>query len=200
MKEIDGIKVYEFTIDMLDDQLGVSIISLVKDPAAKKAFIALNKHKKINLSIDNERQIVTGVALRADFPIYRHNEATGEEYYFTISPDQIELMMQKFMKENRGNKVNLQHDEKQEVEDVFLYESYQLTDKHKVGYPEFEDIETGSWMVSYKINNKNVWNEVKNGNLSGFSPELLGNLNINLKQDHEINNEKELLAMYLLLN
>jgi hypothetical protein len=31
------------------------------------------------------------------------------------------------------------------------------------------DVPTGTWMVSYKINNKDTWNQIKNGELNGFS-------------------------------
>lgn len=198
MDTINGIPVYNFTIDMLDQELGVSVISLVKKPAVEKSFIALSEHKKINLSIDNDRHIVTGVALRADFPIYRYNDDTKKEYYFKISPEQIELMMQKFMSEKRVDKVNLQHDGKEEVEGVFLWESYQLTDKHKIGYPEFNDIESGSWMVSYKINNDKVWSDIKTGKLTGFSPEIFGELSDSKGIPAKLSKEKEIMAMYLL--
>jgi hypothetical protein len=31
------------------------------------------------------------------------------------------------------------------------------------------DVPKGTWMVSYKINNKETWQKIKNGELNGFS-------------------------------
>lgn len=197
MKKINGIPVYELTIDMLDENFGVSVMSLVESPAVQKEFVALSSEKQIKLSIDEDKRIVTGVALRADFPIYRKDPKTGKEYFFTISPQQIKLIMQKFMREKRVDLVNVEHDSETVLDDVFLWESYQLTDKHKVGYPEFEDIETGSWMVSYQINNDNAWKAVKEGKLKGFSAELLGYMNES-KENQNLSEEVIALSAYLL--
>lgn len=199
MKDINGIPVYELTIDMLNDELGVSVISLVESPAVEKEFIALSSQKQIKLSINEDKRIVTGVALRADFPIYRKDPKTGKEYFFTISPDQIKLIMQKFMLEKRIDLVNVEHDSDTSLDDVFLWESYQLTDKHKVGYPEFKDIEPGSWMVSYQVNNDRAWEAVKEGKLKGFSAELMGTLNESQQEStlstHEIKLATDLLTI-----
>jgi len=179
MQSISGIPVYNFSIDDFDEELGVSTISFVDDPAVEKNFIALSKSafkrrvKTIKLSLNEEKRIVTGVALRADFPIYRRDE-DGKEYFLTVSKDEMHKIMVKFMREKRTDSVNLMHDDRLFVDNVFLIESFIFTKKHKLIYPEFSDVEHGSWMVSYKVNNDNVWALVKNGTLKGFSVEMLG--------------------------
>lgn len=176
MDAINGIPVYSLTIDALQEEYGVSVMSFVKDPAVGKTFIALSKESEvIKLSINEEKRIVTGVALRANYPIYRRTQE-GREYYFTISSDEMQSIVQKFMQEKRGDAVNIEHRPDASVEDVFLIESFLLSDQHKLAYPEFSDVENGSWMVSYKVNNSKVWESVKDGSLQGFSVELLGDL------------------------
>jgi hypothetical protein len=54
-----------------------------------------------------------------------------------------------------------------------MIESY-LIDKERGIIPnEFKDVPDGSWIVSYKINNLAVWDEIKAGNVLGFSIEGL---------------------------
>lgn len=198
MNNIHGIPVYDLTIDMLNDEYGVSVISLVENPAVEKAFITLSDQSPIRLSVVDDRKIITGVALRADYPIYRKDPATGKEYFFRISAEQIERIMQKFMAEKRLDMVNIEHDPRMTPKDIFLWESYQLTDKHKIGYPEFADIETGSWMVSYKVDNNTVWKAIKSGRLRGFSAEIFGNLNENKEKQANLSAEDRAIALYLL--
>lgn len=191
MSRKENIPVYSLTIDELSQEFGVSVMSLVEDPAMMKQFIALSKQHVIQrLSVNNEKRIVTGVALRADFPVYR-TSPEGKEYYFTVSQDEMQKITQKFMREKRGDAVNIEHNDKDTVENIYLIESFLLSEKHKLAYPEFEDIEEGSWMVSYKVENDLVWKAIKDGLLTGFSVELIGNLESkqqNLSKAQEILN------------
>lgn len=193
MKEIQGIPVFQLTIDELSNEFGVSVMSFVDEPAVEKKFIALsNQKKEIKLSVDEEKHIVTGVALRANFPIYRRNE-DGTEFYFTISEHEMVKIMQKFMKEKRLDSVNIMHDSNKMVNGVYLVESFLFNEHHKKIFPEFSDVEHGSWMVSYKVENDKVWKLIKDGTLGGFSVELTGYL-----ESKEIDNEElELLINYL---
>lgn len=191
MQNINGIPVYKFSIDDLDEDLGVSTISFVDDPAVEKNFIALSKgklkrrNKPVKLSLNEDKRIVTGVALRADFPIYRRDD-DGQEYFLMVSRDEMLRMMIKFMREKRTDSVNLMHDDQLFVDDVFLIESFIFTEKHRSIYPEFSDVEPGSWMVSYKVDNDNVWRLIKNGTLKGFSVEMFGFMLNRESQDNEL--------------
>ena len=40
----------------------------------------------------------------------------------------------------------------------------------------FEDVADGSWFCAYKVNNEEVWNEIKQGKFNGFSVEVFCNL------------------------
>lgn len=192
MKNLDGIPVYSLSIKEVDDEYGVSVISLVESPAIGKTFLALAQHEKkqVKLSLDEDRHIATGIALRANYPIYRRDEYTGKEYYFEVSPEQMEMIVQKFMREGRNMSVNIEHSHESFVDDCVLFESFIFTDAHKTIYPEFDDIESGSWFVSYKINNPKVWKLIKEGKLKGFSVELVGDLN-EIDEDFEDMTEEE---------
>ena len=68
---IGGIPVYDAMI--LDEESGMLKISLVDDPAVMSNFQAFDSHKKMLMYevADEEKRLVRGVVMRADFPIFR---------------------------------------------------------------------------------------------------------------------------------
>lgn len=164
------IPVFEAYIDGLDT--GIYKISLVDLPAVESDFVAFDKQKKhISYSIENEEErMVTGVIMRANFLIYRYDEDFGE-YYIKYSPETIKIMAEKMMVDNTFNNINLMHLEGTDVEGVNLVELF-IKDSSKGIVPVgFEDIEDGSLFATYKINNDNIWEEIKLGVFRGFSLE-----------------------------
>lgn len=190
--KINGLPVYKWDINSNIDEEGVAIMSLVDDPAVEKSFLKFSKQKQTaKYSLNNDKQIVTGVAIRADYPIYRNE--SGEEFYTIFDGNVIEKLVYKFMRESRNSIVNINHDEK--AKDIYLFESFIMKDKHKEIYPEFKDIATGSWIVSYKVDDQTVWEKIKSGELNGFSIELYGQL-LPYKRQTKIT---EMLHLYNLL-
>lgn len=191
--KINGLPVYRWDINLNDDKEGVSIMSIVDDPAVEKNFMKFSKQRQTaKYSLNNEKQIITGVAIRADYPIYRNE--SGEEFYTLFDANVIEKLVYKFMRESRNSFVNINHEEK--AKDIYLFESFIFRDKHKEVYPEFKDIAPGSWMVSYKVDDKEVWEKVKSGDLNGFSIELYGQLLPYKKQE----SLKEIIDLYNSIN
>lgn len=156
-----------FDIDIKDDDDGVKIMSLVDSPAVEKNFLKFSK-ENLNFNYNDEKQVVTGVALRANYPIYRKDG--DREFYVRFSSDTIEKIVHKFMREERVSSVNINH--KKDVDGIYLFESFILSDNHKLTFDEFKDVENGSWMVSYKVEDGKIWDEIKSGGLNGFSVEV----------------------------
>lgn len=167
-----NIPVYKWVIDENDEFQGVSIMSIVDDPAVEKSFMKYSKTKNINYHVDKDKQIVTGVAIRSGFPVYRNED--GFEFYTVFDADVIEKIVHKFMRELRNKEVNINHEQK--TNGAYLFESFILKSGHKGVYPEFSDIEPGSWIVSYKIEDPELWRKIKSGDLNGFSVEMLGTI------------------------
>lgn len=181
-KEINGLPIYDFTLDSEDYELGVKMMSFVDDPAIEKNFMFFSKQKQaIKLSVNEEKRIVTGVALRANYPIYRRDGA--HEYYMCFSPEQISKIVEKFMEEKLTDKVNIMHDSKKVVSGVYLVESFLLNEINRKQFNEFDDVANGSWVVSYKVKNNKVWKKIKCGELKGFSVEIYGNADLRMGSD-----------------
>lgn len=153
-------------LDVFDDTLGIEIISLVDFPAVERNFIALEA-EKVMLKADDERHVVTGVALIPNQKIYRRDE--NGEYYITFSKDAIERIATKFFADHNSTNVNLMHEVN--VDGCVYFESY-LVDKERGIYPkDFGELPDGTWCVSCKVLNPEVWKLVKDGTLRGFSVE-----------------------------
>lgn len=98
----------------------VDIMSLVMFPAVEKNFMKFSK-EKVKLKFDDSKRVISGVAIIAGKPIYRFNPTYGE-HYVVFTPELIEKLVLKFMKEKRNDSVNLEHDKS--VSGLTLIESY----------------------------------------------------------------------------
>ena len=159
-----------YYIDINDeDETGLDAISLVQHPAIEVDFLCFNEDaKKIDFSADEDKHILTAVALRADHPIYRRN---GDyEYWVVFTKDVIRKLVTKYAKNNLFNSVNIEHNDYSFVKSAYMIESY-IVDKARGIVPnEFKDIEDGSWIVSYYIDDESLWNVLKNTDaLNGLS-------------------------------
>lgn len=161
--------IYTLVLKDESDESGVNYVALVDQPAIERNFFAFNREFKF--TADAERRIVTGALMIADLPIYRRNESMGE-FYVVFDKAQIELMVQKFMKKGYQNNVNLMHDGNQIVDGVSMFESFIVDKQRGIAPPKgFENITEGSWFGSYKVDNEEIWNQIKDGSFQGFSVE-----------------------------
>ena len=182
---INNLPLYELMFDDNDSTLGCSKISLVESPAVEEFFLKFSKdeqekeHKSFYFKDDSKR-IITGIAMRADYPIYRNQD--GQEFYVQFSKDTIDKMMQKFMKEQRLFDISLDHNK--DVRDCYLIESFIINKERGICPNEFSDVEDGSWIISVKIENQDVWNKICSGEVKGFSieTEMIANAFSNQKK------------------
>ena len=179
---IDNIPVYNATIS--DEETGMFKISLVDEPAVMSNFLAFDKTRKplLYAIANEEKRIVRGVVMRADFPIYRYDESFGE-YYIIYKADTIRQMAEKYLLESRQNDVNLMHEENSDVDGVQMVQYFIKDTDAGVNPTGFEDIADGSLFAEFHIVNDDVWNQVKDGTFKGYS--LEGVFDLVPEQDEE---------------
>lgn len=168
---------------MMEDEkrAGVDTISLVYDPAIEENFVALSKQQEGRVTLSSEsmrmtlsdadKRIVTGAALVPNKPIYRNDG--GDEYYIYFSKDTTRKASESFLKNGYQRSTNLEHEEGDRLKGVSVVESWIIEDEvndksrfYKMNLP------VGTWMVSMKIDNDEVWKEyIKEGKVRGFSIE-----------------------------
>lgn len=160
------------------DDVEVSAISLVDEPAIEQYFIALSKEseeEELILSLakaDTEQRIVTGPALIPNKFIHRY-DSNREKFYIYFTKESVKNISQLYLVESRQKNVNLQHDKNTFTKDVTMVESWIVEtpemDKAKaLGF----DVPKGTWMISMKIESDEIWdNIIKKGKANGFSIE-----------------------------
>ena len=162
-------KIYKVKIDD-DEQLGMDAISLVEFPAVEVDFLAFSKdHNKIELtSFDEEKREITGVVCLADTPILRKNDEFGI-HCILFDRDTIKKMMLRYFKNGLNNRVNIEH-KGEMIEGLTMIESYIKDSNRNVSPIEFQDVTDGSWIATFKVENDEVWNQIKEDHkLRGFS-------------------------------
>ena len=167
---IDNIPVYNAVIS--DEETGMFKISLVDEPAVMSNFLAFDKTRKpLMYAIANEeKRIVRGVVMRADFPIYRYDKEFGE-YYIIYKAGTIREMAEKYLLESRQNDVNLMHEENSDVDGVQMVQYFIKDADAGVNPTGFDDIADGSLFAEFHVVNDEVWEQVKDGTFKGFSLE-----------------------------
>lgn len=135
----------------------------------------LKQIDKQNFAIQNEEEhIISGALMLADTPIYR-NDQNGE-YYVVFSKDTIKQIAQKFFKKGYQQNVNLMHDSGKVLEGITMFESWIADEKRGIKpMLGFEDVPDGSWFGSFKVENPEVWQMIKDGEVKGFSVEGIFN-------------------------
>jgi len=164
-------KIVELVIADDSQELAIDAISLVTSPAIMENFVYFGKEKN-NLTfakVDEEKRMLVSPALIPNKQIFRHDPNTDSDYYVYFSPDTVRKASELYLKHNNHHKATYQHQDR--VSGVLTVESWIKEgdqDKSKLyGY----DLPNGTWFVKMKIENDELWNKIKEGELKGLSIE-----------------------------
>lgn len=191
------LKVYKLVVNKDEaDSTGVSVISLVNDPAVERNFVAFNKDgaQALKFAIQNEElQIVSGPVMIANMQIFRKDPNTKEEYYVYADKATIYSVVEKYFKGQRTTNVNLEHS-RSLINGAYIMESFVIDKDRGIQAPKgFEDLADGSWFASMKIEDAEIWSQVKAGTFKGFSIEGFFDYNqvkmAKIKNDLQLFNE-----------
>ena len=180
-----------YKIDETKD-IEMVVNSFVSEPATEKEWLFFNRKKQVLNFYDDEQQIVTSVVMLANTPIYRNDD--GYEYKLVFTPDAIKKMAFDYFSKNGFNKISIEHDGKEIEGAAILLESY-FVDNVKSVPQKFGKIPEGSWIMSYKVVDKEIWKMIKEKKLRGFSVEVVADLkklSLNLKKDTNQQNKKNM--------
>jgi len=160
--------VIELLIDETKIEEGIDAISLVEYPAIEENFVALSKQQVHLKTIDEEKRIIIGLALIPDLEIYR--KQGDYEYNIVFSKETVRKASELYMKRLKVHNSTLEHKEK--TDGVFTIESWIVEDtKNDKTNIYGLNANIGSWAVVQKVENDDVWNDIKLGKYKGFSIE-----------------------------
>lgn len=160
-------RVYEMVLD--NDVDGVMAVSLVEKPAIEENFIALSEQFELQLKeVEGKRGVVMGPVLIPNMRIKRRDEKGLFEIFF--SEETVLKAAEKYLIDGNQKNVTLQHTDK--VKGVSMVESWVIADSkldksaaYGMEYPK------GTWMGVWKIENEAIAEQVKKGDIKGFSIE-----------------------------
>jgi hypothetical protein len=186
---MEGLDTIELFIDESREEDGIEAISLVESPAIEENFIALSKHKVEFKTIDSDKRIIVGLALVPDKLIYRRR---GDyEYNIVFSKDTVRKASELYLKRLKINNATLEHDD-QMTSGVSVIESWIVEDpnKDKTALYGLNAVQ-GAWAVTMKIDNDEVWEDVKAGKYLGLSIEGMFSDNVEDVEEVEASNVLE---------
>ncbi len=162
----------ELVIDENSEELAIDAISLVSAPAIEQDFVYFGKEKN-NLTfakVDDSKKTLISPALVPWKQIFRYDPNTDSEYYVWFHPKTIKKASELYLKHNNHHKATYEHQDR--VSGVLTTESWIIDDpkmdkSRLYGY----DLPKGTWMVSMKIKNLELWQKIKEGELKGLSIE-----------------------------
>ena len=163
------VEIIELLIDETKEEMGINAVSVVESPAIEENFVALQKHEVELKEVDTEKRILMGAALIPNKQIYRKNK--DKEFYIYFSEDTVRKASELFLMRSNQNNATYEHERKM-LEGMSVVESWiiedEKTDKSRLyGF----SLPKGTWMISMKVNNDEVWQKVKDGEVKGFSIE-----------------------------
>lgn len=171
-----------FDIDVDDEGLGLFGLSFVENPAIQVEMHCFkNEPVKVYLSSHEKREVVSPVII-PDQLIYR--ETNGIPYYMKAKADTIRKMYEKYMLSGNWNNFTYQHEnidapmEERALDGVYLQRLWIIEDeKNDDAFTKygFDNLPKGTMMMKCKVNNRQIWNEIREGNLRGISLEAFFN-------------------------
>jgi hypothetical protein len=191
--------VYNAVINPDKPDHGLEFVSLVAEPAIMEMGLAFAAaESKLKFAEDRDKQIIIGPAMIPDLPLYRNQD--GQKFYVVFTKEVIEQLHEKFAKEPRAYKVNVDHDKV--VKSAYIKSAWIIEDEvHDKSRKYGLDMPVGTLMMEVKIEDPEFWmNEVREAGKMGFSVEgmfelqLVNNNNKNKKEMKNKFNAKVLLA------
>ena len=172
---IAGLPVFRANLE--DEQDGMKRISLVSSPAVEYGFLKFSKDKeRMQFSVaDEDKHLIYGVLMRANFPIYRNEPGLGE-FFVVYSPEVIRRMAEKYIAEGRANNFNLQHEDGSDIEGVQMVQYFIKDTARGIAPAEFPEVEDGSLFGEFRVIDAALWADIKAGKFAGFSLEGLFSL------------------------
>ena len=162
-----------FELIMNDSETtGVDAISFVENPAHLEDFMAFSEDVKEYTfkEVDEDKRIVVGPAMIPNQKIVR-KDAKGNKFFVFFSEKTVRDAMEKYFRLSKQTAATVEHENK--VSGVTVVESWIVEDPKmdKSIALGFSELPKGTWMATYKVDNDELWSDIKEGKMHGFSVE-----------------------------
>jgi len=168
---INSMKMIEMIIDEDEVASGIDAISVVETPAIQSNFVTLKEQdNKVELAeISKDKRLLLGAALIPDKPILRVND-DDEKYYIYFSKETVRKASELYAKKKFQDKATIEHE--RDVKGMTVVESWIVENKEKDKSSIYGlDVPVGTWCISMKADNEDIYLKAKEGKIKGFSIE-----------------------------
>lgn len=175
------IPIFDISVDE-DDALGMFGLSFVDAPATMTEMHCFKEETpKVYFASHEKREVVAPVLI-SDQLIYRE-APDGTPYYMRASAETIEKLYQRYMLSGNWSNFTYMHEnidapmEERALDGIYLQRLWIIKDNKDDAFTKygFENLPIGTMMMKAKVNNRQIWKEIKEGNLRGISLEALFN-------------------------
>lgn len=177
MAKTYNIPIFDISVD--EEGLGLFGLSFVDCPATMVEMHTFKAEdvQKVFFASHEKREVVAPVMIPNQLII---RESMGMNYYMRASEDTIRKMYEKYMLSGNWNNFTYMHSnmeadmEERALDGVYLQRLWIIEDPKtddactKYG---FTDLPKGTLMMKCKVNNRQIWSEIKQGKLRGISLE-----------------------------
>ena len=151
-----------------EEMVGIEAISIVESGAIESDFIAMSDQEIKLAKVDDEKRIVMGAALIPNKPIFRKRNDTM--FYVYFSEDTVRRSSELFFQNGNQSNATLEHQMK--ANGLTVVESWIVEGEQDKSRIYGLDVPVGTWMISMKITDDELWAEIKEGKkYKGFSIE-----------------------------
>ena len=193
MREIDGLPVYEITIDKEysenGEDLAIDMIAFTSNPAIQVKGMAFENHEPKKLFFKDSEKMRIAAPSMIPMDIYRRDE-DGTEYYVSFSAEVIEQLHSKMMANLKTKDLfNLEHESEKKVP-AYVHEILLVDSEAKQKYIKDEyniDTKIGSQFVVSQITDKAYYDSLVENEQFAYSIEGFLGLKLN---KHKMENPK----------
>ena len=186
MAKTYNIPIFDISVD--EEGMGLFGLSFVDNPAIQVELHAFKAEEaqKVFFASHEKREVVSPVLIPNQLII---RESMGIPYYIRANEDTIRKIYEKYMLSGNWNNFTYMHenidaDISERLQDgIYLQRLWIIEDEKnddactKYG---FNDLPKGTLMMKCKVNNRQIWSEIREGRLRGISLEaFFGKINTN---------------------
>lgn len=161
--------IFEFLLNESKDHFTTSLVS---NPAVESKLIYFDtENEKPTLFANEEKRMIFSIAMVPNKMIFRKEKENVPAHYGFFSAETIEKFQENYAKHSGDNKVNINHNG-QPIEGVTKVESWIVLNNENDKSKELGiEAVNGSLIQGFKIDNDEVWEQCKNGEIDGLSIE-----------------------------
>jgi hypothetical protein len=147
-------------------------VAMVKRPAVENTSMFFSEDvDSMKFATDVEKRLLYAPAMIPNKMIFR-KDVNGSPANTFYTPETIEQLNETYFKKAGNQETNIEHTD-EVLDGVFVVESWIVHDnKNDKATALGFDVPNGTLMMCHKIENDEVWNKVKAGDISGLSVEM----------------------------